>query len=334
MVIAVAVIFFIMWAQEKQRWMQYYFIAAIIVTFNGFTDHALEAVISSIFIWLTTRFLCKKEKELWVLDSILVIMTMMQGLCYLDEWYVIPIMIAFLVSLFTITNWHIYHEIVVTVFFMMLILINEWDFLDFIIGDWCAPLAVFTLLLLFLLINHLPMLKGKKQFVYNIVNLIFAGVISLFAFEIDSYWTNSVTMLIGVILIIIAFNKRYGLAIPKKFLVLAGYLTYMIMAAGFETPVIVSVLLMIVAIVCVAIGFACKDKVYRICGLLMAIIVSVKLIAYDFSELETMAKAILFLIVGVIALAISFLYIYLEKKEDEEEKEIVSEHAKAEIQSE
>ena len=50
----------------------------------------------------------------------------------------------------------------------------------------------------------------------------------------------------------------------------------------------------------------------------MAIIVCVKLIAYDFSELETMAKAILFLAVGVIALAISFLYIYLEKKEDEE----------------
>lgn len=318
MVIAVSIVFFIMWAQEKQRWMQYYFIAAIIITFNGFSEYALEAVISSILIWGVTRFLCKKEKELWVLDSILVIMTMMQGLYYLDEWYVIPIILAFLASIFTIKHWHIYHEIIVTVFFVMIILIDEWDFINLSVGDWCAPLAILTLVLLFLLFNHLPMLKGKNQFAYNVVNLVFGGVISLFAFEVDSYWVNSVTMLIGTILIIVAFNKKYGLAIPKKFLVLAGYLTYMIIAAGFETPVIVSVLLMIVAIICVAIGFACKDKVYRICGLVMAIIVCVKLIAYDFSELETMAKAILFLAVGVIALAISFLYIYLEKKEDEE----------------
>ena len=90
---------------------------------------------------------------------------------------------------------------------------------------------------------------------------------------------------------------------------------------------------MIVAIICVALGFAYKDKVYRICGLVMSIIVCVKLIAYDFIELETMAKAILFLMVGIIALAISFLYIYLEKKEDEEEKEAEALQANEEIQT-
>ena len=320
MVVAVAIVFFIMWAQEKQRWIQYYFFAAIITMFNGFTDYEWEAVLATIIIFSITRFLCMKEKELWVLDSILVVITSLQGIYYAGEWYVVPIILVLLLSIATIRNWHIFHEIVLTVFLVIEIFINDWDFIHLKLHDWCSPIALLVLLLLFLLFNHLPLLKEKKQLPYNIVNIVFAGVVSFFSFDIGSWWINVASMLIGSIIIVVTFNKKYGLAIPKKFLVLAGYLSYMIIATDFDSPVVVSALLMVVAIGCVAIGFAHKDKTYRICGLVMAIIVCVKLIAFDFSEIETMAKALLFLIVGVIALAISFLYIYLEKKEDEEEK--------------
>lgn len=320
MVIAVAVVFFIMWAQEKQRWIQFYFIAAVVTTFNGFTDYDMEACIATLLIFTITRLLSMKEKELWVLDSVLVVVTTIQGLFFVDEWYVLAFLIVMFLSIFTIRNWHIFHEIVVTVFLVGTILVQEWEIGDFRVYDWSAPMALLILLGLFLLFNHLQILKEKRQLAYNIVNIVFCGLISFFSFAVESCLVSSVTMLIGAVIIIVAFNKKYELAIPKKYLVLAGYLTYMIFAAGFETPIIVSALLMIVAIGCVAIGFACKDKVYRICGLVMAIVVCVKLIAYDFSELETMAKALLFLIVGIIALAISFLYIYLEKKEDEEER--------------
>ena len=121
-------------------------------------------------------------------------------------------------------------------------------------------------------------------------------------------------------MIVVAFRERYGLALPKKYLLLAGFLIYMILTSHFKTPVIVSILLMVVAIGCVAAGFLFRDKVYRICGLIMAILVCVKLVVYDFGELESLPKAILFLTVGVIALCISFIYIYLEKREDREEK--------------
>ena len=129
-------------------------------------------------------------------------------------------------------------------------------------------------------------------------------------------------------MIIVAFRARYGLAVPKKYLLLAGFLVYMIFTSHFETSVIVSILLMVVAIGCVAAGFLLKDKVYRICGLVMAILVCVKLVVYDFGELESLPKAILFLTVGLIALGISFIYIYLEKREDKEEKEETVESAK------
>lgn len=314
MVLAVSFVFFIMWTQEKQRWIQYYFMATIIFFFNGFTDYPLEATISLILIFAVTRLFCMKEKELWPLDSILAVLTAVQGVFYADEWYVIPFLTIMLLSIFTIRNWYIFHEIVLTIFFLWIAIVKVDD-------DWILPVMMGVLFAIFLMFNHLPKLKEKLQFSYNIVNLVFTGIISYFAIFSNAL-SNSVTMLIGAAMIIVIFRKRYGLDIPKKYLVLAGYLTYMILAAGFETPVIVSALLMIVAIGCVAIGFRTKDKIYRIYGLVMAIIVCIKMIIYDFGELETVAKALLFLIVGVIALAISFLYIYLEKKEDEEEAQI------------
>ena len=42
---------------------------------------------------------------------------------------------------------------------------------------------------------------------------------------------------------------------------------------------------------------------------------------YDFREVETMYRVIVFLVVGVLALGISFIYILLEKNEDKQEKQ-------------
>ncbi|MBD5502171.1 MAG: DUF2339 domain-containing protein [Lachnospiraceae bacterium] len=178
------------------------------------------------------------------------------------------------------------------------------------------------LLLLFLLFNHLPILKEQKQLVYNIVNTGIAGLFYLCVWACDDYVIASVTMLIGSVAILVMFRKRYGLEIPRKYLLLAGFLTYMILVAGFKTPVVVSILLMTVAVGCVGIGFKLKDKVYRICGLVMAVLVCIKLVLYDFRGIPSLSKVILFLVVGLIALSISFLYIYLEKKEDDEKEEI------------
>ena len=95
MVLAVSFVFFIMWTQEKQRWIQYYFMAAIVFFFNGFTDYPLEATISLLLIFAVTRLLCMKEKELWVLDSILAVLTALQGIFYADEWHLIPFLVMY-----------------------------------------------------------------------------------------------------------------------------------------------------------------------------------------------------------------------------------------------
>lgn len=312
MAIATATVFFLLWGKEKYRWIQYYFIAAIVVLFNGFSDYKLETTIGILAVFILTKALNKAE-ELTVLDCILAVVTASEGLYMCREWYVWVFALVILLSAFRIQKMAIFHEIVITLFFV----IGTWIQFD---SDWTLPGSVAILLLLFLLFNHLPSLKNQKQLGYNITNLSLAGFCCLCVWACNDYIINSVVMVIGAVSILVIFRKRYGLDIPRKYLLLTGFLTHMILASGFRTPVIVSILLMVVAVGCVGIGFKQKDKVYRICGLIMAVFVCLKLILYDFREISSLSKVILFMVVGLIALSISFLYIYLEKKEDDEEQ--------------
>lgn len=326
MAIAISVVFFILWGTDERKWIQYYFTAAIVVLFNGFSDYRLETAIGIIAIFVLTRLLYK-VKDLEVLDCILTIIMVLQGLYMCKTWYVIPFAAVLLLSAFVIKRCAVFHEIVLSVGFVVG-LCCQFD------GNWTLPACVGILFFFFLLFNHLPWLKEVKQLPYNITNISLAGVLCLCTVFCDQYYYNAITMVIGAVMIIVAFRARYGLAVPKKYLLLAGFLVYMIFTSHFETSVIVSILLMVVAIGCVAAGFLLKDKVYRICGLVMAILVCVKLVVYDFGELESLPKAILFLAVGVIALGISFIYIYLEKREDKEEKEETAKSAEAEMTEE
>lgn len=320
MAIAISVVFFILWGTDERKWIQYYFTAVIVVLFNGFSDYRLETTIGIIAIFVLTRLLYK-VKDLVVLDCILTIIMVLQGLYMCKTWYVIPFAAVLLLSAFVIKRCAVFHEIVLSVGFVVG-LCCQFD------GNWTLPACVGILFFFFLLFNHLPWLKEVKQLPYNITNISLAGFLCLFTVFCDQYYYNAITMVVGAVMIIVAFRARYGLAVPKKYLLLAGFLVYMIFTSHFETSVIVSILLMVVAIGCVAAGFLLKDKVYRICGLVMAILVCVKLVVYDFGELESLPKAILFLTVGLIALGISFIYIYLEKREDKEEKEETVESAK------
>ena len=320
MAIAISVVFFILWGTDERKWIQYYFTAVIVVLFNGFSDYRLETTIGIIAIFVLTRLLYK-VKDLVVLDCILTIIMVLQGLYMCKTWYVIPFAAVLLLSAFVIKRCAVFHEIVLSVGFVMG-LCCQFD------GNWTLPACVGILFFFFLLFNHLPWLKEVKQLPYNITNISLAGFLCFCTVFCDQYYYNAITMVVGAVMIIVAFRARYGLAVPKKYLLLAGFLVYMIFTSHFETSVIVSILLMVVAIGCVAAGFLLKDKVYRICGLVMAILVCVKLVVYDFGELESLPKAILFLTVGLIALGISFIYIYLEKREDKEEKEETVESAK------
>ncbi len=317
MAVMAAMVFFILWEKEKYRWIQYYYIVAVVVLLNGFSYFRLEKAIGIITVFLLTRILSGK-KRLGVLDCILTVLAVLEGIAASSYYcetsrYIVLFFAAFLLSVFFIRQNAVFHEIAVTVFFIFCILF-EFD------GNWVYLGCVGLLLVLFLLFNHLPNLKGFNQLPYNIVNLVFAGLFSLTVWFCFDSVISSVTMLTGAAAIVMMFRKRYGMTVPRKYLIAAGYLTYMILTAHYESPVIVSIFLMIISIGCVGAGFRLRDKVYRISGLSMAVCVCVKMIVYDFRGLDSLLRIILFFTVGVIALGISFLYIHLERKEEKEEK--------------
>lgn len=316
LIAAVCGVVFLLWNKEDGRkWAQIYYIAGTILLLGLFADYHLERILSTLIVLLLGKLLAG-HKEMQVLDCVAVIVTGLMGLWLSDYWYCWLFAGALFLSILRIKSTHIYHEIVIT----LSILAIWWSQCEFYFHKnfelntgWLYPVSAAILLLLFLLFNHLPWLKNVNQKPYNITNVVFMTLYYLGVWLSDSYIFSSIMMVLGAVTIIVVFRKRYEMAISGKYLLLAGFLVYFSLTGHYESPVIVSILLMVIALGCVGIGFKLHDKVERVCGLVMAFIVCVKLVIYDFREVEIIYRMIVFLVVGIIALIISYIYIQLEK---------------------
>lgn len=321
-VLAVSLIFFVLWGRDRRRWSQYYFLSGVLLFLTDviyiFFLHMGEANAGVIFIvviasvFLLTRFL-SGVKELTVLDCILevlaaqyVIICAGKNIGYGWSWFMAAVLFL---ALFRAKYAVVFHEIVVLLFFSSSALFPTES-------SWFLTAQIGTLVLLFLLINHLPFFKMRSQLPYNIISAVLIFLYSLGIVFRQGEWIDIITMMLGAVAVTVMFRSRYGMEISRKYLLVAGYLIVLILLARFHVPAMTSALLMLVAIGCVAAGFWKKDKVYRIFGLIMALFVCVKLVIFDFLALETLTKMIIFFIVGIVALAISFLYIFLERKDE------------------
>lgn len=316
LIVAVCGIFFFLWNKEDGRkWAQVYYVAGVCFILSSNTEFPLEKIIVSLAVFFLIKIFADR-KEMGVLDCIATAWIGIQGLWISDNWYCWLFSAALLLSTLKVKRIHIYHELVIT-FGILTVWWSQCNFylqnkFDFDRG-WFYPVSAGGLLLLFLLFNHLPWLKDKNQKPYNIINVIFMTIFYLGVWLCGSYIISSIMMMLGTVSIIIIFRERYKMKLPKKQLFLAGFLVYFSLTGHYESPVIVSILLMTTALLCVGGGFKLRDKTERICGLVLALFVCIKLVIYDFREAEIFYKMIVFLVVGAIALIISFLYIQLEK---------------------
>lgn len=316
LITAVCGVVFLLWNKEDGRkWAQIYYMAGTILLIGLFADYHLEKILSTLIILFLGKLLAD-HKEMQVLDCVAVIATGLMGLWLSDYWYCWLFAGALLLSILRIKSMHIYHEIVIT----LSILAIWWSQCEFYFHKnfelntgWLYPVSSVILLLLFLLFNHLPWLKNVNQKPYNITNVVLMTLYYLGVWLSNSYIFSSIMMVLGAVTIIVVFRKRYEMDIPGKYLLLAGFLVYFSLTGHYESPVVVSILLMVIALGCVGIGFKLHDKVERVCGLVMALVVCVKLVIYDFREVEIIYRMIVFLVVGIIALIISYIYIQLEK---------------------
>lgn len=321
LILAISLVTFLLWEKEDpRRWAQLYYGAGVVLLCGSFSEYHPEIILSVLSAFFGIK-LFASQKEVLLLDCIAVSWVGFTGIWLSDYWYCWFFAGALFLSVFRIRQAYLYHEFTITAG----ILYIWWRQCRFYFveefglnGGWLYPVSVGILLLLFLLFNHLPVLKNKKQQPYNIVSLV---VMSLYYFLVwfwQNYIFSSIMMVLGAITILIVFRKRYELEIPKKYLVLAGFLTYFTLTGHYPSPVIVSILLMMIALGCVGIGFKTQERTERVSGLVLAVFVCLKLIFYDFREVEVMYRMLVFLVVGVIALMISYIYVKLEKKEKSE----------------
>ncbi len=318
LILAVCLVTFMLWDKgDGRRWAQLYYWVSAVVLLGTFSDYNLEILISVLLAFLAVK-LCAGNREVFFLDCVMVAWVGIFWCGITDSWPCLLFAAALFLSVFRIKRGYLYHEFVITAALLAIwwvqcrVHLQEQTGLN---GGWLYPVSAGIMLILFLLFNHLPGLKNKNQQPYNIVSLVAMCPYYLMVWFWNSYVFSTIMMILGAVTILIVFRKRYALEIPRKYLVLAGFLVWFSLTGHYGSPVVVSILLMIIALGCVGIGFGLQDKVERICGLVMAFLVCVKLVLYDFREVEAMYRVVVFLVVGVIALLISCIYIRLEKKQ-------------------
>lgn len=336
LLLAVSVTAFLFWDKEdKRKWNHVYYPALLIITATSVYN--LEVVISTLFVFFVIKLLAG-NKEVLALDAVVTALTAVIGLCFVPvyDWGMEAIaqnpilnsyvclaifMVAMMVSAFFIrgNGLYLYHEFFITGFMVLAVkeLMGKWE----LEAGWFLLTEALLLFLLFMMFNHLPGLKDKWQFPYNIINVC---VMTLFyVCSCTQDWVfSTIMMILGTVVIFVVFRKRYCLGIPKKYLLVAGFLSFFSLAGDYGLPIVESILLMIIALSCVGIGFIHKDKVERICGLVMAMFVCIKLVLYDFREVETLYRVVVFFVVGILTLGISFIYILLEKNEEKHGKNL------------
>lgn len=322
---AVSMLFFLLWEKEDERkWAQVYFAAGLFLLIGAFSDHPIEQTITVGVIFLIAR-IGNRQKQLTALEAIAAVAVGLTGIGLSGSVYAY-ILAALLVLLsFRINKLHVFHEIVTTASVLMIWFLKcEWHRLYNwgIDGKWFYPVAVLLLMLLFLLFHHLPGLRDKKQEVYNIVSLCFIGIFCLLPLFEGHLWTRIAIMAAGTLAAFLLLRKRYGLYWKGNTLLWAGFFSLYSITGNFGSPVVSSILIMAAAFFLVGIGFRHKEKMERITGLVLAALVCLKLVLYDFREVELLYRMIVFLIVGVMALGISFLYMFLEKKMAQKKAEV------------
>lgn len=322
---AVSMLFFLLWEKEDERkWAQVYFAAGLFLLIGAFSDQPVEQTITVGVIFLIAR-IGNRQRQLTALEAIAAVAVGLTGIGLSGSVYAYILAVLLVLLSFRINKLYVFHEIVTTASVLVIWFLKcEWFRLynwgmD---GKWFYPVAVLLLMLLFLLFHHLQGLRDKKQEVYNIVSLCFIGIFCLLPLFEGHLWTRIAIMAAGTLAAFLLLRKRYGLYWKGNTLLWAVFFSLYSITGNFGSPVVSSILIMAAAFFLVGIGFRHKEKMERITGLVLAALVCLKLVLYDFREAELLYRMIVFLIVGVMALGISFLYMFLEKKMAQKKAEV------------
>lgn len=269
-------------------------------------------VIGLVVLYLLSKLLSMKKNLTLQINSLVLTVWVCGVLLFGDSEFVYVMLTAILLGILLIRNWQTCYEMIFT-FTLAIYAAVELP------GMLQLPVCVGILLLGVLAFNNVKRWKGKQIHIYNYIVLAAQTLCYLclaFSEYRESYLVYIFMLVLGLATIVLTFQEKYRMEFRAKYIIFAGFLTYMALLLKTEIPVINSILLMIIALVCVGLGFAKKSKSVRIYGLSLSLFVCGKLILYDFFQAATVQKIIVFAVVGIIALLIASIYIILEKRND------------------
>lgn len=166
------------------------------------------------------------------------------------------------------------------------------------------------------LFHNIKWFKSDNMYAFDIpvwitlIAVTFTLYIPMFRDELS---TVVLTLVFGLCIVIQYYFERYETFLAGKMLPIGIFITLYIPIFRMEN-IMVSIILMSLALVCVALGFIFRQKGIRIYGLVLAILVCAKIGFYDFWSADSLIKTVMFFVVGILSLVIAGVYIVVEKK--------------------
>jgi len=295
------------------KWYPYYLMNLCCLNICWCTENDGETIICLLVLLVIAKILSLwRIPALKLCDAFLTSVTCLYLLAYMDEnsVYTYVLLAGVVISVFFISQWQTYFEILLTYTLAIFAVAQLGGMLK---------LPVFTGILFvgMLLFNNISRFRGKHIVVFN--GFALAGEVICFLLLLNpvyqnAYLTYLIMLVFGLATIVLTFQEKYHMNFKCKNMIMALFLTYMAIIIRTNLPVINSILLMVIALVCVGVGFVVKEKAVRIYGLVLSLLVCVKIVLYDYIGVSTLQRTVLFFAVGVIALIIAGIYIILEKK--------------------
>lgn len=298
----------------EEKWILWYLAAFFIPLMFAVMD--MQVGFAYVVALTVTMLLMKllsfaAGRSLYGLDIVLTSLSCILLFVFQDDLLSSYVLLAgLLVSVFLVHGPKTYLELILS----FALAIYAWVQLPTVLG---LPAFAGILFVCVLLFNNLPYARGKGIKGYNWT--VFAGEVIAYVYLAAPiyrglYLTYFCMAVFGLAYVVLTSQNKYYFDMKHRSILYAVFLTYMALILRANASIVNSILLMVVALVCVCIGFLCKELVTRIYGLILSLLVCAKIVLYDYFDIPVLQKTILFFVVGIVALAIAAIYMILEKK--------------------
>ena len=165
----------------------------------------------------------------------------------------------------------------------------------------------------------------SEELISKIIGYIFSGCVILagLSCSFNKNITPDLYQVVIIMLITLAVScintvKLFNIGIPEM---LAGFYIcikfslwiYTVLHRLEAASYVLSIVGIVVAIICIVLGFKFRQKSFRLYGLIISMVSVIKLILFDISYDSNILRPVGFFVAGVLCFAISFIYSKLEK---------------------